>query len=59
MKKLTMKQATLALKLRKQLRDNIVSRYDNSEYWDFNTIESFKHDNKLTDNDIVKITQNF
>ena len=38
----------LAKELRKQLTDNILWRYDNSEYWDEDIISSYVQDNNLT-----------
>ena len=38
----------LALKLIEELRQNILQRYDNSEYWDYDIIESFYQDKNLT-----------
>jgi hypothetical protein len=38
----------LGLKLLKELRQDILMRYDSSEYWDYDVIERFYQDNKLT-----------
>lgn len=48
----------LAEKLRKDLREDILFRYDNSEYFDYDIIEIFEQDNDLSDiekNEIEKI----
>ncbi len=33
--------------LRKSLQENILFRYDNSEYWDMDILANFAHDHKL------------
>lgn len=33
--------------LMSKLTEDILNRYDNSEYWDSEIIETFAHDNKL------------
>jgi hypothetical protein len=47
-----MKIKELAKKLRKQLRENILERYDNEEYWDQEIIEEFFQDNGIEDEKI-------
>lgn len=42
-----MKIKELAKKLRKQLRDDILERYDNEAYWDENIIEEFFQENEI------------
>lgn len=45
----------LARQLKKELTQDILIRYDISEYWDIDIIETFYQDNQLTDLEANKI----
>ena len=45
----------LALKLKKELQENILSRYDNSEYWETQVADDFYADYKVTEDEAQKI----
>ena len=45
----------LAKRLQKELTDNILNRYDNSEYWDNGVIDTFLGDNHISEIEAKKI----
>jgi len=47
----------LAKKLRKELQGDILSRYDNQEYWQPSVADDFYADNKVTDEEAQKIIE--
>jgi len=47
----------LALKLKKELQENILSRYDNSEYWETQVADDFYKDNKVTEDETQKLIE--
>ena len=47
----------LALKLKKELQEDILNRYDNQEYWETQVADDFYHDNKVTDDEAQKIIE--
>jgi len=48
----------LSDKLEKLLKEDILERYHNSEYWEPDTIADFKHNNKLTDKEFKEVIEN-
>jgi hypothetical protein len=47
----------LALKLKKELQEDILNRYDNSEYWETQVADDFYKDNKVNDDEAQKIIE--
>jgi hypothetical protein len=47
----------LAGKMRKGLKDNILERYDNQEYWDIEVVYAFVKDNNITKEEAEEIIQ--
>ena len=47
----------LALKLKKELQEDILNRYDNSEYWETQVADDFYKDNKVSDDEKDKIIE--
>ena len=45
----------LALKLKKELQNDILNRYDNQEYWETQVADDFYKDNKVSDDEKDKI----
>ena len=47
----------LAEELRKELNENIMDRYANSEYYEPSIVDDFCQDNKISENERQKITE--
>lgn len=47
----------LVVKLQELLSDNILERYSNTEYWDWNVAEGFFKDEKLSQEEIDAVTK--
>lgn len=46
---------SLRNELLKELKEDILLRYNNSEYWDDNLIDQFIYDHKISNEDFEKI----